>query len=43
MTDKIHRNQFGGSLGGPIVKDKFSSLAITRVHGRALQVHGSTG
>ena len=22
LTDQIHRNQFGGSLGGPLVKDK---------------------
>lgn len=22
LTNKIHRNQFGGSLGGPIIKDK---------------------
>jgi hypothetical protein len=35
QTDEIHRNQFGGSLGGPIIKDKlfvFGNFQGTIIH-----------
>jgi len=40
-TNKIHRNQFGGSLGGPIIKDKFFLSELSRHPAEPGHDHGN--
>jgi hypothetical protein len=42
-TNKIHRNQFGGSLGGPIVKDKLFAFGNYQGTRQSLGVTTGTG